>query len=267
MTLLDRPGLRVLPTLAVLALGCSVGDTGESFTGGSLTFGGGNTSAEAGGPDADTADESQGDDTATSGMTSGNDSADGCTPSEETCNGQDDDCDGVADDGNPGGGAACNTGLPGICGPGTQACQGGALVCNQNVGAGAEVCGNGLDDDCDGMVDEGCGGCPFGLCESPGLPQVNGCDPCVTSVCAVDAFCCSNSWDGICVGQVETVCGRADCVSASCAHLVCDTGVALTVGCHPCVDSICAADPFCCSNSWDGLCVGAVGTVCGLTCP
>ena len=129
-----------------------------------------------------------------------------------------------------------------------------------------ETCGNGLDEDCNGTADDGCG-CPFDLCSSPGSPQTPGCDPCVDSVCAVDPFCCSFQWDGICVGEVESVCLRADCISPSCDHLLCDAGTPLVVGCHTCVDDICAADPFCCSVSWDGICVGEVGSVCGLTCP
>ena len=72
----------------------------------------------------------------------------------ETCNGLDDDCNGTVDDGNPGGGAACNTGLPGACGPGTETCTGGAVVCQANDPGGVEVC-NGLDDDCDGVPDNG----------------------------------------------------------------------------------------------------------------
>jgi len=186
-------------------------------------------------------------------------------PSAETCDNEDDDCDGVVDDGNPGGGGGCNTGLPGICSAGIFSCSGGGLVCQQNQGAVAEVCGNGLDDDCNGVVDNGCG-CPFGLCTAMVTPQTNGCDPCVSAVCAADAYCCGTAWDGICVGEVETVCGQADCISPSCAHLVCTTGVALVNGCHPCVGQICAADAFCCSNSWDGICVGEVGSVCGLAC-
>ena len=77
-------------------------------------------------------------------------------PSAETCNGLDDDCDGVVDEGDPGGGGACNTGMLGICSAGTVHCQSGALSCIQNVQSTTEVCGNGLDDDCDGQVDEGC---------------------------------------------------------------------------------------------------------------
>ena len=125
--------------------------------------------------------------------------------------------------------------------------------------------GNGLDDNCNGQVDEGCG-CPFGLCQTPGQPMINGCDPCVTQVCGADPYCCATAWDSICVNQVASVCGQATCVAPACAHLVCVTGSALSSGCHSCVASICAADPFCCNTSWDNLCVGAVGSVCGLTC-
>src|SRR4051812_6294046 len=44
---------------------------------------------------------------------------DACVSQPEICNGADDDCDGTADDGDPGSGAACMTGVAGICGPGT----------------------------------------------------------------------------------------------------------------------------------------------------
>ncbi len=188
-------------------------------------------------------------------------------PQTEVCNASDDDCDGTPDDGNPGGGAGCTTGAQGICAAGTQTCVAGAVQCVQNQNSMAEVCGNALDDDCDGTVDDGCS-CPLGLCDiGVGQPMIAGCDPCVDQVCMADGFCCQTNWDSICVGQVATVCGQAECVSSSCAHLVCVEGIALTSGCHPCVTSICAADGFCCSNSWDGLCVQAVATVCNLTCP
>ena len=65
----------------------------------------------------------------------------------------DDNCNGIADEGDPQGGGSCSTGSQGVCDPGTQVCEQGALVCRQNAGPGPEVC-NGLDDDCDGSVDE-----------------------------------------------------------------------------------------------------------------
>src|SRR5262249_33540034 len=45
-----------------------------------------------------------------------------CSPTAEVCDGTDNDCDGQVDEGTSG--AACTTGQPGICGPGTQPGQG-----------------------------------------------------------------------------------------------------------------------------------------------
>lgn len=77
-------------------------------------------------------------------------------PRAEQCNGLDDDCDGSVDEGALGVGAFCSTGLAGVCAQGILQCQSGALRCVPNVQPGSriEIC-NGLDDDCDGVVDEG----------------------------------------------------------------------------------------------------------------
>jgi len=50
----------------------------------------------------------------------------------ELCNGIDDNCNGVVDEGDPGGGGTCNSGMPGVCTSGTAHCQNGALVCVSN---------------------------------------------------------------------------------------------------------------------------------------
>lgn len=34
-----------------------------------------------------------------------------------------------------------------------------------------------------------------------------GCNPCAAAVCTVDDYCCNAGWDGICVGEVATICG------------------------------------------------------------
>ena len=78
------------------------------------------------------------------------DSNEGAT---EICDGFDNDCDGTPDDGNPGGGGECATGLGGVCETGVLSCSGGSLQCDA-VPDGIEIC-NGRDDDCDGRVDEG----------------------------------------------------------------------------------------------------------------
>src|SRR5690606_13209214 len=68
----------------------------------------------------------------------------GATPGTEACNGLDDDCDGRADEGNPGGGAACGESDVGLCERGALACVGGALVCLGGIGPSDELC-DGLD--------------------------------------------------------------------------------------------------------------------------
>ena len=78
---------------------------------------------------------------------------------EETCNGIDDDCDGVIDDHLGDTGAACSDGCPngecqGACTEGEIQCVGGALVCRGGTLPSFETC-NGIDDDCDGTVDNG----------------------------------------------------------------------------------------------------------------
>jgi hypothetical protein len=74
--------------------------------------------------------------------------------SAETCNGIDDDCDGIVDENVPGVGAACtNSNAAGTC-PGVTACNGAAgIQCAGQVPT-QELC-NGIDDNCNGQIDEG----------------------------------------------------------------------------------------------------------------
>ena len=99
----------------------------------------------------------------------------------EECNGLDDDCDGQIDEGNPGGGGACDTGNVGVCQAGQWQCLNGALQCEQVVQPSAEVC-NGMDDDCDGEVDEGgvCNQPPVALCQDVTIEAGAGCVGCAS---------------------------------------------------------------------------------------
>ncbi|MFZ4738116.1 MAG: MopE-related protein [Bradymonadia bacterium] len=103
-----------------------------------------------------------------------------CVPSGgEVCDGRDNDCDGTIDEGDPGGGGQCDSGQPGICGPGIRHCVNGALVCVRNQNPAAEVC-DGVDNNCDGRVDDGnpgglqaCDTGRLGVCED-GITQCRG---------------------------------------------------------------------------------------------
>jgi hypothetical protein len=89
------------------------------------------------------------------------------TATDEVCDGIDNDCDGQVDEGNAGGGGTCDTGQPGACQNGTELCTNAQITCEPNEMAVTEDCGadntgDGIDNDCDGEVDEGCGNCPEG---------------------------------------------------------------------------------------------------------
>jgi len=76
----------------------------------------------------------------------------------DICNGADDDCDAASADGSedPMNGTACDGPDGDLCLEGTRSCQAGSLVCSDQTGTTSELCGNGVDDDCDGSTDEGC---------------------------------------------------------------------------------------------------------------
>jgi hypothetical protein len=79
------------------------------------------------------------------------------TPSLEICNGIDDDCDGQVDEG-LGLDEPCFAGVGACMTPGTIICDGdGGTICSAIPGKpSSEVCEDGIDNDCDGFVDEDC---------------------------------------------------------------------------------------------------------------
>ena len=156
----------------------------------------------------------------------------------------------------------------GACQDGTLACSQNSLVCQAGKAAAEDTCGDGIDNNCDGNVDENCG-CGHDVCaEGPALNQACG-DVCVAKLCEEDPFCCSDGWDAKCVSEVLGACGTARCVQNTCAHPICAAGAALKTGCDgtpKCVEKICQTDPVCCSSNWDDLCVGKIEDVCKLKC-
>ena len=170
----------------------------------------------------------------------------GCTavqPKPEECNGKDDDCDGVIDNGDPGGGKACQVQAgKGACGVGTTHCKNGVIECTPNQTPKPEEC-NGLDDDCDGVIDNGNPG--------GGLPCATG----KPGICAVGTTNCKN-------GKIECVPNKqpeaevCDGIDNNCDGRV-DEGVRNACGlCGPVPKEIC--------NGIDDDCNGKIddGAVC-----
>jgi hypothetical protein len=79
---------------------------------------------------------------------------DALVSSVEECNGEDDDCDGETDETFPQVGESCDGDDDDVCVTGVWTCHGGGLICNEWNGPTPEIC-NGVDDDCDDVVDEG----------------------------------------------------------------------------------------------------------------
>jgi hypothetical protein len=155
-------------------------------------------------------------------------------PVAESCNNVDDDCDGVIDDGNPGGGAACGTGI-GECVAGTTTCQFGTILCVGQTGATSEICDD-KDNDCDGTVDDGfdkqndpfhCGSCnPCNLASAvarctTGACKVNFCLPGFVNLDGQDAngceYPCTNTGPEVCDGKDNDCDGLVDAADPSMA--------------------------------------------------
>ena len=96
-----------------------------------------------------------------------------------------------------GGGVDCMTGMPGICADGTTQCSNGGMTitCEPNLKPATEVC-NGLDDDCDGIVDnpEAPDLCPTGQVCSQGTCVF----PCTNSEFPCNPPTVCDSADGLC---------------------------------------------------------------------
>jgi len=134
----------------------------------------------------------------------------------ESCDGQDNDCDGITDEDL--GYSACGLG---VCQHVTENCLGGKpVVCDPLQGASVEVC-NGLDDDCDAMVDEGLATltCGKGQCFHTVPSCVGGMlQECSPFAGAGKEVC--DAVDNDCDGEIDEGLGTTTCGLGLCQHTV-----------------------------------------------
>jgi MYXO-CTERM domain-containing protein len=183
-----------------------------------------------------------------------------------------------------GGGQPCDTGKPGICAAGLTQCTASGTTCQElNPPATTETC-NGVDDNCNGMVDEGAmcpvgqvcqmgvcvpkcgeGMCPNGqTCTSDGTcldPKCIGVQCPSGQVC--EAGACKGPCDGVSCPHPQT-CRVGRCVDP-CAGVTCEAGQACDQGvCIPsCACQPCGTGTGCDTKS--GLCVDP--TCVSVSCP
>ncbi len=128
-------------------------------------------------------------------------------PTAELCDDHDNDCDGDVDEAaecSPEPGCLdgetqpCDTGEPGICAAGTQTCSGGVFgACEADFAPRTEVC-NGVDDNCDDVIDNGVGAPVGDSCGASGT----GCSPGTVECFDPDGNPSTVNSQLICVGAV-----------------------------------------------------------------
>lgn len=136
-----------------------------------------------------------------------------------------------------GGGQPCDTGLPGICGPGVTQCTPNGVVCQGVSGMMNETC-NGLDDNCNGATDDDAMCPPGKVCDHGACVA-----QCGTEFPCLNGTVCNAS--GVCV---EPACQMANCDMGT----VCIGGVCKA----PCDDVVCPFGEVCRNGACVDPCVG-----------
>jgi MYXO-CTERM domain-containing protein len=170
-----------------------------------------------------------------------------------------------------GGNLPCNTGQLGACSVGKTDCapEGQMSVCRPVIQKGPEVCDN-VDNDCDGMIDNGDGLCPtdkpicfqgtcVGTCS-------NGEFPCPSGLSCDDSGHCADPACAAKTCPAGTACRAGECVEP-CSGVVCPYGQSCQLGTcvDPCKSVTCPADRVC----EKGLCLSKCdcrGCDTGLSC-
>ena len=136
-------------------------------------------------------------------------------PEEEICDGIDNDCNAAIDDTFPEQHQLCgfvegaDYGV-GVCTPGVMKCDNGGLYCDGHVGPTEETC-DGLDNNCDGSIDEGVANTTAIVCyDGPDNTMAIG--ECRAGV----RYCQDGGFDGPCDGQVLPAEERCDNLDNDC---------------------------------------------------
>ncbi len=180
--------------------------------------------------------------------------------SGEVCDALDNDCDGRVDEDYPALGTPCTVGLGACAAEGTTVCAGADRTrCDAETGdPSVEEC-NGIDDDCDGLIDEGPGNQPLSEVCYEGLEDTRDRGECR----AGRRTCADGEW-GACVGQVIPELETCDGLDNDCNGIAddgpdgplqveCYTGPEGTAG-----QGICQPGLSTCTFGVDGPCVGEI---------
>jgi MYXO-CTERM domain-containing protein len=192
-----------------------------------------------------------------------------CASRTEICNGLDDDCNGVVDDIAP---APCGLDL-GACRPGVTVCLpdgagGQSVLCQGALGPSPEAC-DGLDNDCNGLVDD---------LERPCYPDgATGCayDATVAAWSCVGACqtgrqsCLAGTWQGCVAAVTPTTEIACDGLDNDCNGQLDENNPEPVAGCYPagiagcdvasglCIGECALGHPACAANRMGLTCAGA----------